>query len=249
MNKTLGTSYPPELSDGNFFSISEKYGISLDEYTRDPNSRNRLLEIVCLRKLGQYVYFLIPPADHISSFNLPEDFPRDCIYKVGHTEGFLYDRIKKYGKGTKLLNFQEVEHSYGTEQLILDELKKQGERFRLVPGKREYYQGDINGINDIFCHVSENCVTLNGENLERFHQEFEDQMRNSGVGLDYYPKLPFQLTNIGPESEELYWFKLKNHFIMNFMSMNFRQKYEFTQSLRGKVLNLWKARDMMLIPK
>lgn len=236
------------MESNDIVSVSKDRGISLDEYINDPVSRFRLEEIFRLEKVSQYVYFIKLSLEYVTK-NLPRSVLGEDVYKVGHTKRFLYERVAEFGPGVKLLNFREVEHSHKTEGIILEELKRlDSSACQLVPGKLEFFQGNRDEINRIFCSVSGNCIKISSESLSELWNKFRQRIRNPNHFRSYQFRVPFRLL---PEENDVYRelneLKQENHFKMKFIDLEFQKRYEFARLLDGGYSDVQKAIDMIVI--
>lgn len=208
------------------FSISKTQDIDLNHFLGDYQS---LSDIVLQKRKGQYVY-LLKPSEYIKS--------GQNIYKIGHTERFLYERVIEYGPGTQLINFREVEHSHQTEKLIIHEFEKKG--IKPIIGKREYFKDRLIEINNEFDRVSRNCLPLNSLNLFELYKLFTDRLWRLHLTETYYNKIQVYLPNLITDSEkrELSMLRLKQFFIDKIRDMDFDQRYKFAESLDIETLDV-----------
>lgn len=229
---------------GDLEEISTSYGIFLNFYQ---GSRDNLIKVLASERTGNYVYFVKPSPDHVSRFKLNSGMSRDRIYKVGYTRQFLYERVKFYGPGTQLINFEEVENAQDTEEIIIEEIIKQQDIFKL-PDKKEFFETRYPGrINRIFCSVSEKCLPVNDERVQSLYQRFRERIKFTELANSYYSNTFVYLTdNNDHKSREQSMERLFSFFQRKFISLKFRPKYEFVKALDLNSLDIQRAIEIIL---
>ena len=70
-------------------------------------------------------------------------------YKIGRTNKKNFNRMKSYGKGTKIISFNHVNNPISTELLLINKFNK---KYKLIKGK-EYFEGNFFNMIDDYLKI------------------------------------------------------------------------------------------------
>jgi hypothetical protein len=82
----------------------------------------------------------------------PKQLENTNRYKIGHSSSPTIDRIKNYGKGTKVICVMATDNPRDTEKKLISEFNK---RFNNYAGK-EYFKGDESHMKNTFIKYAKN---------------------------------------------------------------------------------------------